>query len=230
MKREAITCVLLVIAMTPVLVQAAAPSQESDIQPLADIDVWVEMGGSYAFYWTQLDEDDVIYVDFEVTYGSDIDFFICDGETYDLWSGGNSVTVPVLRENVGSYSTSFRVPSDGEWNVVFDNDNWLVRKHIEGTIEIQYPTSPTNTASVMLGLGILIFAIIGIAAVFHHMGKRPKMGKDMPEYVQPPSQRTHTSGWVGTNYCPHCGQRLRLPSAQFCPSCGASLGPPPSIS
>ena len=84
MKREVITCVLLVIVMAPALVQAAAPAQENDIRPLADIDVWIERGGSYAFFWTQLDEDDVIYVDFEVTYGSDIDFFICDGENYDL--------------------------------------------------------------------------------------------------------------------------------------------------
>ena len=229
MKREIITCVLLVSVMVPALVQAAAPTEENDMRPLADIDVWVEQLGSYAFYWTQLDEDDVIYVDFEVTYGSDIDFFICDRENYDLWNDGQSATAHRINENVGSYSTSFSVPSDGEWLIVFSNDNWLVRKHIEGTYEIQYPASPSSTALGMLGLGILIFAIIGIAAVCHHMGKRTKMRKDVPEYVQPPSQRTHTSGLVRTNYCPHCGQRLRLPSAQFCPSCGASLGPPPSI-
>jgi hypothetical protein len=228
-KREAIACILLVFAIGPVLVQAAAPAQENDMRPLVDVDVWIDQLSWHSYYWTQLDEDDVIYVDFEVTSGSDIDFFICDGDTYDLWSDGNSVTVSVLHENVGSYSTSFRVPSDGEWRVVFVNDNWLIRKHVEGTVQVQSPTSPSNTLLGMAGLGILILVIVGIAVVFHHMGKHTKTRKHVPEYVQPPSQLIHTSGRVRTGYCPHCGQRLRLPSAQFCPSCGASLGPPPDL-
>lgn len=172
----------------------------------------------------------MIYVDFEVTSGSDIDFFICDGETYDLWNDGNTVTVSVLHENVGSYSTSFRVPSDGEWRVVFYNDNWFTRKHIEGTVEVRVPTSPSNTLLGIAGLGLIVLVIVGIAVVFHYVKKHTKTRKQLPEYGQPPSRRLHTSGRVRTNYCPHCGQRLRLPSAQFCSSCGASLGLPPSIS
>ena len=93
MKREAIACVMLVFAIAPVIVQAAAPAQERDMRPLADVDIWIDQRSWFTRYWPQLLEDDVIYVDFEVTSGSDIDFFICDGEAYDLWSDGNSMSV-----------------------------------------------------------------------------------------------------------------------------------------
>lgn len=120
MKREVIDGVPLVIVMAPVLVQAAAPSQETDIRPLAD--VWIDQRPSYS-YQAQLDANYVIYVSFEITSGLDIDFFICDEENYDLWSDGQGAIAYRIHENVGSYSTSFSVPSDGEWRVVFSNDN-----------------------------------------------------------------------------------------------------------
>ncbi len=41
MKREVITGVLLIIVMAPALAQAVVPSQENDILPLVDLDIWV---------------------------------------------------------------------------------------------------------------------------------------------------------------------------------------------
>jgi hypothetical protein len=140
-KREVITGVLLIIVIAPALVQAVAPAQENDVLPLVDLDIWVDQLSVYYYNWTQLDRGDVIYVDFEVTSGSDITFFICDAENYDLWINEQNATVYEVQNSVGSYSTSFSVLSDGEWRVVFINYNSIVRKHIEGTVEIRGSSS-----------------------------------------------------------------------------------------
>ncbi len=230
MKREVIIGVLLIIVMAPALAQAAAPAQENNILPLADLDIWVDQLSVYYYNWTQLDQGDVIYVDFEVTSGSDITFFICDAENYDLWINEQNATAYEVQNSVGSYSTSFSVPSDGEWRIVFINYSSIVRKHIEGTVEIRDPLSPANLAVGFQLLGILSVLILGIAVAFHPMRKRAKMRKDMLEYGQPPSQQTDTSAWIRTSYCSTCGQSHHLPNARVCSNCGAFLGPPSDIS
>ncbi len=230
MKREVITGVLLIIVMAPALVQAAAPAQENDILPLADLDIWVDQLSVYCYNWTQLDVGNVIYVDFEVTSGAEITFFICDAENYDLWINEQNATAYEVQNSVGSYSTSFSVPSDGVWRVVFINYNSLVRKHIEGTVEIIYPTSPSNLAFGALLIGIISVLILGIAVAFHPIRKRAKMRKDMLEYGQPPSQRTDTSGRTRTSYCSTCGHSHHLPNARVCSNCGAPLDSPSDIS
>ena len=223
--REVITGVLLIIVIAPALVQAAAPAHENDIRPLADLDIWIDQLSVYYYNWTQLDQGDVIYVYFEVTSGSDIAFFICDAENYDLWIDEQNATAYEVQNSVGSYSTSFSVPSDGEWRVVFINYNLLVRKHIEGTVEIQYPDPSSSMVFAMVITGIFLFAIAGCAIAFHEMGKRAKMRKDMLEYGQPPSQWTDTSGRMRTSYCSTCGQSQHPANARVCSNCGVSLDP-----
>jgi len=223
-KREVITGVLLIIVMAHALVQAAASAQENDIRHLADLDIWVDHLSVYCYNWTQLDEGDVIYVDFEVTSGSDIAFFICDAENYDLWIEEQNATAYRIQNSVGSYSTSFSVPSDGEWRIVFINYSSLVRKHIEGTVEIRDPTSPSSMALGAQLLGILSILVIGISVVFRQIGKRAKMRMHVPEYAQPPSQGTDISEPMRTSYCSTCGQREHLPNIRFCSNCGAPLG------
>ena len=225
MKREIITGVLLIIVMAPALVQAAAPAQENDILPLADLDIWIDQLSVYCYNWTQLDEGDVIYVDFEVTSGAEITFFICDAENYDLWINEQNATAYVVQNGVGSYSTRFSVPSDGEWRLVFINYNSLVRKHIEGTVEIQYPDPSSSMVFAMVMSGILLFAIAGCTIVFLEIRKRAKMRMHVPEYAQPPSQWTDTSGQMRTSYCSTCGQSHHPPNARVCSNCGASLDP-----
>ena len=225
MNREVITGVLLIIVIAPALVQAAAPAHENDIRPLADLDIWIDQLSVYYYNWTQLDQGDVIYVYFEVTSGSDIAFFICDAENYDLWIDEQNATAYEVQNSVGSYSTSFSVPSDGEWRIVFINYNSLVRKHIEGTIEIRDPTSPANLAYGVQLLCMLSVLILGAAVAFRPMRKRAKMRKDMLEYGQPPFQQTDTSGWMRTSYCSTCGQSHHPPNARVCSVCGASLDP-----
>ncbi len=230
MKREVIIGVLLIIVMAPALVQAAAPAQENNILPLADLDIWIDQLSVYYYNWTQLDEGNVIYVDFEVTSGAGITFFICDAENYDLWINEQNATAYMVQNGVGIYSTSFRVPSDGEWRIVFVNYDSLVRKHIEGTVEIQYPDSSSNMELAIVVTGILLFAIAGGVIAFHEIGKRAKMRMHVSEYVQAPSQWTDLSERVSTNYCSTCGHSHHLPNARVCSNCGASLGPPSDIS
>ncbi len=229
-KREVIVGVLLIIVIVPALVKAAAPAQENDILPLADLDIWVDQLSVYCYNWTQLDVGDVIYVDFEVTSGAEITFFICDAENYDLWINEQNATAYRIQNGVGIYSTSFSVPSDGEWRIVFVNYDSLVRKHIEGTVEIQYPDPLSSMVFAMVMSGILLFAIAGCAIVFHEIRKRAKMRKHVPEYAQPPSQWTDLSERVSTNYCSTCGHSHHLPNARVCSNCGAFLGPPSDIS
>ena len=229
-KREAITSVLLIIVMAPALVQAASPSQENDIRPLVALDIWVDQLSVYYLNWTQLDEGDVIYVDFEVTSGASITFFICDAENYDLWINEQNATAYEIQNGVGIYSTSFSVPSDGEWRAVFVNYDSLVRKHIEGTVEIQYPDSLSSLELAILLTGISLLATAGCVIAFLEIGKRAKMRMHGSEYVQPPSQRTYVFGQPRTNYCSTCGHSHHPPNAQVCSNCGASLGPRSDVS
>lgn len=230
MKREAITGVLLIIVMAPALVQAATPAQENNILPLADLDIWVDQLSVYYLNWTHLDEGNVIYVDFEVTSGAGITFFICDAENYDLWINELNATAYMVQNGVGIYSTSFSVPSDGEWRIVFVNYDSLVRKHIEGTVEIQYPDSSSSMELAIVVTAILLFAGAGCVIAFHEIGKRGRMRMHVSEYVQPLSQQTDTSGWMRTSYCSTCGQSHHPPNARVCSVCGASLDPPSDFS
>ncbi len=230
MKREAITGVLLIIVMAPALVQAAAPAQENNILPLADLDIWVDQLSVYFYNWTQLDEGNVIYVDFEVTSGTGITFFICDAENYDLWINERNATAYMVQNGVRIYSTSFSVPSDGEWRIVFVNYDPLVRKHIEGTVEIQYPDSLSSMELAIVVTCSLLFVIAAGAIVFREIGKRARIGMHESEYVQPLSQQTDTSGWMRTSYCSTCGQSHHPPNARVCSVCGASLDPRQDIS
>jgi len=224
-KREVITSVLLIIVMAPALAQAAAPAQENDIGPLADLDIWVDQSSVYCYNWTQLDEGDVIFVDFEVTSGAGITFFICDAENYDLWINEQNATAHCIQNGVGIYSTSFSVPSGGEWRLVFVNYDPLVRKYIEGTVEIRYPESLSSMELAILVTCSLLFAIAGGAIVFHEIGKRVRMGMHESEYGQPLSQQTDTSGWMRTICCSTCGQSHHPPNARVCSVCGTSLDP-----
>jgi len=230
MKKEAITGVLLIIVMAPALVQAAAPAQENNISPLADLDIWVDQSSVYYYNWTQLDEGNVIYVDFEVTSGASITFFICDAENYDLWINEQNATAYRVQNGVGIYSTSFSVPSNGEWRLVFVNYDSLVRKHIEGTVEIQYPDSSSSMELAIVVTCGLLFAIAGGAIVFREIGKIARIGRHESEYVQPLSQQTDTSGWMRTSYCSTCGQSHHPPNARVCSVCGAPLDPQQDIS
>ncbi|MGY5873936.1 MAG: hypothetical protein RTV72_16940 [Candidatus Thorarchaeota archaeon] len=225
MKRRGIILLLALVFFLPVITNAAAPQQE-DLHPHATVDVWVDALGSYNYYWNDLDEGYTIRVDIDVTYGSDIDFYIVDEENYDDWVDGYDANADVLRENVGSVSLTFTVPSSGEWHLLFINDNWLFRKHLEGTITVAAPYVPNDpSSSAMLGLIGLGLVVVCIAVCVSKSRKdAQKKQSQSPQsrhdyqIQQPASQQVV--------YCSYCGTPKQHYDALFCSKCGRAFSGP----
>jgi len=219
--------------LIPVAVDAST-LQSTDMHPLASVDFWVDTSDSYRYYWSSISEDYVIYIDIEVTSGSDIDFYILDEDNYDLWSSGYSSSAEVGRDNVGSVSLSFTVPVSGEWNLLFINDNWLYRKHIEGTITAVAPQAINDSSGLIGAVITAIVFIVVIAALTvvctkaseskHKLGVTESQ-QTYPQYapVSPPGQPPVSEN---AKFCPYCGAPRQFFDAKFCQNCGRPLRGP----
>ena len=217
--RTRLTLALLVIILQILIVPVIASTQiTSPIEPKYEIDIWIDALSTHAIY-ANYEEDGIIYVDFEVTYGTDVDFFICDSSEYAKLVDGQSYYVYDIHENVGSLSTAFTIPYDDTWYIVFENEDVLFRRHIEGTLSYSAPLD-TNTNGVAVGavIGILVsMAVIGICTLVYVTGYI----KTQSNIGQPTSNNRTIEKW-GT-YCPHCGYRGITPADQFCRKCGHRL-------
>jgi len=237
LKRRGIILLILAGLFLPVLVNAAAP-QPAEIHPHATVDFWVDTNNSYRYYWSDLPTGYTININVEVTSGSDIDFYILDEENYDLWDDGQSSDAERGQSNVGSVSISFTVPSSGEWNLLFINDNWLYRKHIEGTITVTATTtysSPTDSDTMAPAGAVIIAAvilfIIGMAALcckkFNESQQEPPTMGGPPHKDGPPLLPLHQPVRVQqeqvTMFCPYCGTQRQSHDAQFCSKCGRAF-------
>jgi hypothetical protein len=217
---------IFVLSMLIPLADANVVTQPDDhtIRPLADIDVWIDGLSWYSYYFSGCEEGGQLYGSFEVTSGSDIDFFICDRATYNSWTSGNTVTVYQRYQNVGSLSYSFNIPEDGTWHIVLRNDAWFTRKHIEGTVSYSAPVLGLSNAAV-LGFvflaGLLIF--VGVCAkVCSDQGKKPP--KQPQQIVKPYPPTSQIS-----KFCPQCGNPRQSLNDRFCPQCGKSFLDAPGI-
>jgi hypothetical protein len=229
LNRRGITILLIIAILLPYAVDAATPKPR-EIRFNATIDVWVDALGSYNYYWSNIGEDYTINIDIDVTSGNDIDFYIIDEENYDLWLDNQDAYAEVIKENVGSVSESFTVPSSGEWHLLFINDNWLFRKHIEGTVTVTSPYIPSDLSDdTLLGIAfvlILVFLIIGCISA-ENKRKQSKDTTQQPVYQQvrdsvtPTRKPQHVAG-----YCPYCGAPKPVMDAKFCASCGRSFDGP----
>ncbi|MHA1930062.1 MAG: hypothetical protein ACTSV2_15930 [Candidatus Thorarchaeota archaeon] len=228
MNRRGLVFLVILGFLLPVVTTAAAP-QPAESHPNATVDFWVDTNNSYRYYWNNVPEGYTIYIDVEVTSGSDIDFYILDEENYDLWDDGQSSDAARGQSNVGSVSISFTVPSSGEWNLLFLNDNWLYRKHIEGTITAIAPTttsttttsSPTAEMSLVSAaiFGLLLIFLMGMAFVFCRKFEERK--KDPQEVYIPPQIQEQIA-----IYCQYCGTQRQGLDAQFCSKCGRAFSGP----
>jgi hypothetical protein len=220
-----IPAIFILSAFIP-LVDANPVNQPDDntLRPLADIDVWIDGLSWYSYYFSGCDEGGLLYGSFEVTSGSDIDFFICDRATYNSFADGYSVTVYNLRENVGSLSYSFNIPEDGTWHVVYRNEAWFTRKHIEGTINYSSPASGSSGALVFGSLFLISIVIfIGIGAkICSDQGKMPQ---EQPKQEAKPYPDTAQV----SKFCSQCGTPRQSLSVRFCPHCGKSFLDAPGI-
>ncbi len=231
MKRRGFLLLLVVGFLIPVAVDAST-LQSTDMHPLASVDFWVDTSDSYRYYWSSLGEDYVIHVDIEVTSGSDIDFYILDEDNYDLWSSGYSSSAEVGRDNAGSVSLSFTVPVSGEWNLLFINDNWLYRKHIEGTITAAAPQVINDSSGLIGAVITAIVLVVIIGCILDYASKHEKRKQQtqqvyQPSYPQAPQypeySRAPSPPPAQTGFCPYCGTPKHSIDAQFCSTCGRSF-------
>jgi len=230
MNRRGIVFLIVLGFLLPVMVNAATPQQD-DLHPHASVDVWVDQLGSYNYYWTNIGEGYSINMDIEVTYGSDIDFYILDEDNFDTWHDGGSASSSLTRQNTGSISVSFTVPTSGEWHLLFINDNWLFRKHLEGTITVTAPYVPNTPSSIagavvaVLILGVIAICIAGCAAK-SQKDKQEGQVSSQPSQIsygvnQPPVRSSQQ-----VSYCPYCGTPKQLFDAKFCSKCGRAFSGP----
>lgn len=113
-------------------------------------DVWIS-GGSYQPYSADRNRDTAMYGSFEVLSSVGIDFFICDQENYDLWTGGQTASVYELSYNVGSKDWEFIAPYTDRWYLMYDNtDNLFNQAHVVGTHRLDI-TEPTVTCNLVNG-------------------------------------------------------------------------------
>lgn len=228
---------LLQLLLIPCAVTANSPNQEGDFHALSDIDIWIDGLAWYAFWYDDLTTSYTIYVDFEVTSGGDIDFFICHEDEYIIWESGGTAYVYELADNVGSRSVEFHVQSSGKWYIIFENDALLIRKHIEGYLGLT-PQPTAGGPSLDSGALMLMFLLVAVVAIAGGAkfvsGTRSKqptsayIGPQQPvqkEIIQPPSSpKSETQA-----FCPYCGTPRQPPGALFCSTCGKQFREVPDI-
>ncbi|TFH03805.1 MAG: hypothetical protein E4H14_16025 [Candidatus Thorarchaeota archaeon] len=230
MNRRGIVFLVVLGFLLPVMASAATPQQE-DIHPHADVDVWVNALGYYNYYWNDLGSGNRINVNIDVTSGDDIDFYILDEDNYDTYINGGSASSHLTRENAGSISVSYTIPSSGEWHLIFRNDNWFFRKHLEGTITVTapyVPTSPSSSAGAVMALLVIAAVVICIAVCAAKSQKDKQEGPVASQssqtgyqVAQPSVRPTQQVG-----FCPYCGTPKQLFDAKFCSKCGRAFSGP----
>lgn len=105
-KRELSIVMFLVLFLLPVFAQGF------------DIDIDLGVGELYSVSRVA-NTDWRIAGSFSVD--SDIEFFICDAENYDMWVNNYTTLLYDHQEQITSYTFDFTVPHDGAWYIVFSN-------------------------------------------------------------------------------------------------------------
>ena len=233
-ERRILVSVLLALALCPGLVASiASNTQNRTLQPLTNIDIWIDPLSWHTYYVTDCKEDGRIYGSFEVTYGGDIYFFICDRSNYDLWSTGRSSVGYDNNPDVGSLSYSLTLPHDGIWHIVFWNEDLFFSRHIEGTVYYSAPLAgPASSLIVFLGLlGIIgiSLAVVGYAYSHRSKAQMPQQGIPSPQSQGTQVYAGPAQSYAAPRYCPSCGTPLRSPNDRFCSICGRQLGPGPEL-
>ena len=218
--RTRLTLTLLVIVLQIWIVPVIASTQvTSSIEPKSKIDIWIDALSFYVFYGNY-EEDGVFYVDFEVTFGTDVDFYICDSSEYTKMVDGQSYYAYDIHENVGSLSTSFTVPYDDTWYIIFSNDDLLFRRHVEGSLSYSAPRDTSSIADTAIISIFVIMATVGICLLAYVTGYIKTQNNTGQATSNNRTTKT-TEKW-GT-YCPNCGYRGITPADQFCRKCGHRL-------
>ncbi|NHI89067.1 MAG: hypothetical protein EAX87_06055 [Candidatus Thorarchaeota archaeon] len=229
MNRRGFIFLVILGILLPIGVDAATP-RPRDIHPNATIDIWVDPLGSHNYYWNNIEEGYTIHIDFDVTYGTDIDFYILDEENYDLWHNNQDAYAEVIKESIGSISESFTVPSSGEWHMLFINNDWLFSRHIEGTVTVSAPYVPNDlsTDGIIEGAAFLVFIVLVVGVISREYQKKQNAFSGQQSvygqtqgHATPIPRQTQQGG-----YCPYCGAPRVDSNAGFCSRCGRAFRGP----
>jgi len=88
-----------------------------------------------------------------------IDFIIVDAENYEHWLGDISTTSLFEKKGVAELSWSIKIPSDGTWYIIYNNDS-IFMKQVEGSIQLISRSGSSFTFVVgLLGIASLLTAI-----------------------------------------------------------------------
>ncbi|MHA2143407.1 MAG: hypothetical protein ACXADD_18160 [Candidatus Thorarchaeota archaeon] len=201
------------------------------VQPAAayDVDEWIDAGTYYAVYIDDARDGGTIEVDFTVTSGVDIEFFICDADNFDKWINFQSAYIYEHRDLTSFYTTTFTIPDDGTWYVVFSNRySWFTSKHVEGTVDYTAPAA--NPAidpmgAVLVG-GFLLIFIVCIAGLVKTTQRQSETPMPVPQQAAPVEKAPSIAPVVtpgqqpAQTFCPYCGAPRTPPDSQFCANCG----------
>ncbi len=229
-KKSVLASLLLTLMLSPLpLAVAMTESTARQLCPLDDVDIWINALSYYSYYYTDCKTGGRIYGSFDVTYGTDIGFFICDRAAYNSWTGGSSVSVYEKHPDVGSLSYSFSLPYDGIWHIVFYNDDLFFSRCIEGTVYYTSPAAQDGSLMLLLVIGgLAVLAVIAIAGSRHAKHKTQPVIPSGQGYS--PQQYARSSQPVTQIvYCPSCGAARRSPQDKFCATCGRPLGAGPEL-
>ena len=212
---------LFIGLVLPVLVTAAVPRNQTGHHPELDVDEWID-GYDWYYVYMNLDDGDTIYVEIEVTSGTEIDFFICDQENYDIWASYRSATGYRSREDVGSISTSYTVSSSGTWYAVFINSDSVTSKRIEGYVGTTNPLL-ADFGYLLPFIGIAVVIVIG-GATWSGL-KKIQQPKTVQYQSTMSPERTYETydPQNAAGHCPFCGTPKRAYNARYCTTCGRNF-------
>ena len=237
--RNSKTIGILFVAMflLPLAVSAYSSERNDQIEPLYDVDIWVETRG-YNYFGYYCVEGTFLYVEFEVVSGGDVDFFIFNEANYEDWIDDFDATSIYHYPNCESYEYNLTIEYTDYFYIVFANFDYSTSKHVVGTILRPGSTTATpsdvDTAVIMgavlvAGIGlVLIFALIIWKSRKKQAGKSVRF--DSPSLQTTGDHSTQQRPAVRCSHCRYCGaSNTGIPlHATHCPSCGGDLGEPPS--
>ena len=133
----------------------------SSVNALTVVDDMVTVPPGYRAWSWSADEGDTVSVEFTVTGGGTIDFFICEETTYNDWKDdfSTSMTRYERLNDVSSADIEFDIPSDGTWYVILDNTDSLSSK----TVQIKAESVSAGEEALVTIMAVLILVIIAVA-------------------------------------------------------------------
>ena len=192
------------------------------------------IGPGNAIYFTfDLEENDELIIEFEVTAGAnqDVDFYILNSENYDKWLNSESFSYYIFRNRAVYATINFMAPDDDTFYVIFSNSfSIITSKTVEIVFVITYYSDTANgegIPSIMLEWPLLIIVAVVIVIIlifliiryYKRQIPREVLISEKQE-IQPEVQNIQISEKI---FCSLCGAEILDETGDYCSKCGGSL-------